>query len=96
MSTYMPPLVIDVRVREPGSRGFRIWFPFVLLWPPLFLLVAFVLVVTALVDIALLIVGARYHHYTLLVLGAMRLLAEVCGTHVHAVSDGNLVIVDIY
>lgn len=96
MSAYLPPLVIDVRVREPGSRNFRIWLPFFLLWPPLFIIVGFALLVTILVDFALFVSGARYHHYTLLVLGSLRVLAEVRGTHVDAVSDGSVVKVDIY
>lgn len=96
MTAYLPPLVIDVRVRETGARGFRIWFPFILLWPLLFIIVGFTLLVTALVDLALLASGARYHHYTLLVLGTIRLLAEIRGTHVNAVSDDSRVKVDIY
>jgi hypothetical protein len=98
MNAILPPLVIDVRVRERtrGSRGFRIWFPFFILWPLLLVLVGFVLLVTALVDLALLAAGARYHHYTLLVLSSMRLLSQARGTHAHIDSDTSLVDVDIY
>jgi hypothetical protein len=96
MNAYVPPLVIDVRVRETGARSFRIWLPFFLLWPVLFILVGFVVLVTALVDLALLIAGARYHHYTLLVLGGLRVLASVRGTHVNALTDDSHVKVDIY
>jgi hypothetical protein len=95
MTMILPPLVIDVRVREENERGFRIWFPVVILWPILFVLVGFVLVVTVLVDIALWFVGARYHRYTLFVLYAMGLLAETRGTHAHIVSATTLVNVDI-
>jgi len=96
MTMILPPLVIDVRVRETGARSFRIWFPFVLLWPLLLLVVGFALLVSLLVDLALFIAGARYHHYTLLLLGALHLLAEVRGTHAHVNSPGSLVDVDIY
>jgi hypothetical protein len=96
MNAYLPPLVIDVRVRETGMRSFRIWLPFFLLWPILFIVIGFVLLVTALVDVALFISGARYHHYTLLVLGSLRVLAAVRGTHVNALSDDSHVKVDIY
>jgi hypothetical protein len=48
------------------------------------------------VDLALFIAGARYHHYTLLVLGSLRVLASVRGTHVNAVTDDSHVKVDIY
>lgn len=96
MNAYLPPLVIDVRVRETGSRGFRIWLPLFLLWPVLFVLFGFALLVAVLVDAALLASGARYHHYTLLLLGSLRVLAGVRGTHVDAVSDDSVVKVDIY
>jgi hypothetical protein len=97
MNTILPPLVIDVRVREPGKRGFRIWFPFVILWPLLFLIVGFLLLITVLVDMALLIAGAEYHHYTLLVLSTFRLLAYTRGTHARVnSSDSTLVYLDVY
>lgn len=96
MNACLPPLVIDVRVRKEESRGFRIWFPFVLLWPLLAILVGFSLLVTALVDFALLVSGARYHHYSLLVLGTLALLAETRGIHISAESDDSRVYVNIY
>ena len=96
MNAYLPPMLIHVRVREPGTRGYHLWLPVLLLWPLLLPLVALLLIVTLLVDLALLISGTRYHHLTLLVLSSLRLLAEVRGTHVDAVSDGSIVKVDIY
>lgn len=95
--TLLPPLVIDVRVRERKSRGFRIWLPFFLLWPLLLIVVGFALIVSVVVDFALLIAGARYHHYTLLLLHSMQLLAQVRGTHAHInSSDSSAIDVDIY
>ena len=93
---FLPPLVIDVRVKETDSRGFRIWFPFFLLWPLLFLLVGFALLVSLLVDAALYLAGARYHHYTLLLLNGMHLLAETRGTRAYVQDSNNLVNVYIY
>jgi hypothetical protein len=92
----LPPLVIDVRVQERGARRFRIWLPFVLLWPLLFIVVGFALVVSVVVDIALLVVGARFHSYTRLLLGGMQLLADVRGTSAHVDSTENLVDIKIY
>ena len=92
----LPPLVIDVRVKEAGTRGFHIWFPFVLLWPLLLVIVGFALIVALLVDAALCLSGARYHHYSLLLLKSLHLLAEVRGTHAHVVGSDSLVDVDIY
>lgn len=94
---YLPPLVIDVRVRERGKKGFRIWLPFFLLWPVLLVVVGFALVVSLTVDLALLLVGARYHHYSLLLLRSLHLLAQTRGTVAHI--DGNddsVVDVEIY
>lgn len=96
MIAYLPPLVVDVRVRRDEGRNFRIWFPFVLLWPPLAIIFGFALLVTALVDLALLASDARYHHYTLLLLGTLGLLSEIRGTHVNALSRDSRVYVDIY
>jgi hypothetical protein len=97
MNAILPPLVIDVRVREPQKRGFRIWFPFVILWPLLFIVVGFVLIVTALVDLALLLAGAEYHHYTALVLSTMRMLALARGTQAQInSSDDHVIDIDIY
>jgi len=96
MNAYLPPLVIDVRVRGRDAKGFHIWLPFVLLWPLLLVVVGFALVVTALVDFALLMAGARYHHYTLFLLNSLRLFAYVRGTHVDAETGGSHVNVHIY
>ena len=95
MTKFLPPHVIDVRIRARETGGFRIWLPLVLLWPLLLVLLLLVLPFTVLADIILWVVGARYHHYTLLVLNSMRLLAEARGTRAHIDSDDALVIVDI-
>ena len=77
----LPPWLIDVKVREADAKGFRIWLPLFLLWPLLFLLLAIALVFTLLADVVLFITGQRYHHYTLLLLGCMKVLAETRGTY---------------
>jgi hypothetical protein len=94
--SILPPLVIDVRVRERGKRSFRIWFPFVVLWPLLAVLVGFGLVVSLLVDFVLIVAGSHYHQYTQLLLGSLQLLADVRGTQAHIDSATTLVNVDIY
>jgi hypothetical protein len=92
----LPPYVIDVRVRERGAHGFRIWFPFFVLWPLLLVIVAFALVVTVLVDVAMWLAGARPYHLTQLLIGAMRLLADTRGTVARVNSPTTLVDVKIY
>ncbi len=96
MSSCLPPFVIDVRVKEEDSRSFRIWLPIFLLWPLLLPLVALALIGTLIADLVLLLGGARYHHYTLLVLRSLGLLAAARGTHVRANNGGSRVNVDIY
>ena len=87
----LPPLVIDVRVRQDGSRGFRIWLPLFLLWPLLLPLVLVVVLVALLADIARTIAGARYHHYTALTLGSLQLFAELRGAHADVVTSDSRV-----
>ncbi|MRR12809.1 hypothetical protein EG835_10190 [bacterium] len=96
MATILPPLIIDVRVREPGASGRHFWIPFFLLWPILLLLVLPALAITVLVDFVLIVAGARYHHYTLLLLGLGTLFAQVRGTHARINSKSTLVDFDIY
>jgi hypothetical protein len=78
----LPPWLIDVRVKEPGKRGFRIWVPFVIFWPLLLVLGLVALVVTVIVDAVLFIVGARYHHFTKLLLGLFLTFNECRGLKV--------------
>jgi hypothetical protein len=94
MNAILWPLVIDVRVRERGAKRVRIWLPLFLLWPLLLVVIGFALLITALVDLALLLAGARYHHYTVLLLSSLRLLSETRGTHAH-INDSHKTVVDV-
>ena len=96
MSAALPPIVVDVRVHRQDARGFRIWVPLVLFWPLLLLLLALALVVTVLFDLALWVGGSSYHHYTMLLLGTVRLLPETRGTRAHIVNDADRVDIEIY
>jgi hypothetical protein len=78
----LPPWLIDVRVKEPGKKGFRIWVPFVIFWPLMLVLGLVALVVTLVVDVVLFIVGARYHHFTKLLLTAFQTFNECRGLKV--------------
>jgi hypothetical protein len=77
----LPPWLIDVKVREAGKKGFRIWLPLFLLWPLLLIILALALVVSVIADAILFLAGQRYHHYTLLILGSMQMLADTRGMH---------------
>ncbi len=93
----LPPIVIDVHVWEKrNARDRRIWFPFFILWPLLLVIVLLALVVTVLVDAAMLMVGARAYNLTLLLIGSMHLLADTRGTSAYVNSSTTLVDVKIY
>jgi hypothetical protein len=93
MSAISAATRIDVRVRERRESFHLVPSS---LWPLLLIIVGFLLLVAVIVDVALLVAGARYHHYTLFLLRTMQLLAEIRGTHVRADTDSSLVSVDIY
>jgi hypothetical protein len=92
----LPPLVIDVRVRESGHRSFRIWFPLFILWPLLLVIVLLALVITVLVDVAMWLAGARPYNLTQLLFGSMHLLADTRGTVAYVNGPTTLVDVKIY
>lgn len=77
-----PPYLIDMRVASDGKNPVHLWLPVFLLWPVVFVLGVLALVFTILVDIALMLAGQRYHHYTMLLLGAFFTFNELRGTTV--------------
>lgn len=92
----LPPIVIDVHVREAGKRAFRIWFPLFVLWPLLLVIVLLALVITVLVDVAMWLAGARTYNLTRLLIGSLHLLADTRGTSAYVNSPTTLVNVKIY
>jgi len=84
----LPPLLIWLRIREPGSRGIRIWLPVVLLWPLIFPLAVAALAACAILDLSLWMGRAAYHQYSLLLISLFRLLAEIRGTRVRVCEEG--------
>lgn len=92
----LPPLFINVHVSEHGESGYWIPIPLLLLWPLLLIVVGFLFVLAVLADAVLTASGARYHHYTHLVLGTWELLAETRGTRAHIDNGHTLVDFDVY
>lgn len=92
----LPPLVVNLRIRETDTHGFRMWLPVFLLWPLLLVVLVLALAVSILVDAMRFLTGRRYHHFTLLLLNSLRILAEIRGTHAHIKNATQLVDVDIY
>ena len=75
----IPPLSLWLHVESPKNRTVRLWLPLFLLWLLLLPLFVLALAATVLTDVVLLLVGASYHGYTLLLLGCCQLLAETRG-----------------
>lgn len=87
-----PPLLLYMRLNS-SRRG--IWLPLFLLWLLLLPLFLLCLAVAVVADVALFLVGARYHHCTLLTLRSVGLLGAMRGTVVHVRSAEDLVDIEI-
>jgi len=75
----VPPLVLDLRVVRPERRPVRLWLPLFLLWPLALVLGAVALLLTLVADGVLLVLGRRYHHYTVLLVRSFETLGETRG-----------------
>jgi hypothetical protein len=87
----VPPAILDLRVAPPDRRPVHVWLPLFLLWPLALALGILALVLTVLVDFVLVVLGQRYHHYTLLL---VRSFGALCATRgmVIRVNDGTTVL----
>jgi hypothetical protein len=92
----LPPVFINVHVRSAEAANVHIPLPLFLLWPLLLVLAALALLVTLVTDLVLLLAGARYHHFSLLLLHSLRLLADVRGTSAHVITGRKFVDIDIH
>jgi hypothetical protein len=79
----IPPVIVSIRVRERGHRGFRIWLPMFLLWPFVFVLWVLALVVAIVVDTVLFVSGQRYHHYSKLLVWFFETSCDLRGLKVY-------------
>jgi hypothetical protein len=78
--SLLPPLTMWLCVAEPERRRVRVWLPLFLVWLILLPLVLLVFVCAVIADVVLLLTGARYHRYSLLLLRLWELLAQTRGT----------------
>lgn len=92
----LPPVFINVRVRSAETANVHLPLPLFLLWPLLLVLAALALLVALLADFVLVLAGARYHHFSLLLLRSLRLLADVRGTSAHIITGRKFVDIDIH
>jgi len=84
----LPPAILDLTITPSDRKRIHLWLPLFLLWPLALVIAVFLLAVTILVDVGQLILGRRYHHYTLLVARSFGVLAETRGM-VLRFNDGN-------
>jgi hypothetical protein len=83
----LPPAILDLRVASPDRRPIHVWLPLFLLWPVFLVLGVLSMVFTILADVVLLLLGQRYHHYTVLLVGALGVLCETRGMVIR-INDG--------
>jgi hypothetical protein len=71
---------MNLRIAPPDKRAIHLWLPLFLFWPLLLVLGVLSLVFTILADVVLLLLGQRYHHYTVLLVHLFGLLGDTRGT----------------
>ena len=75
----VPPMILDLKVASSTRRPVHLWLPLFLLWPLSLALGLVALAVAVVVDAVLLLVGRRYHHYTLLLVRSCAAISETRG-----------------
>jgi len=75
----VPPLVLDLKVVRPERRLVHLWLPLFLLWPLALALGVLALALTIVVDGVLLLLGRRFHHYTVLLVHSFAVIGETRG-----------------
>jgi hypothetical protein len=75
----IPPAILDLRVAPPDKRPIHLWLPLFLLWPVFLVLGVLSLVFTILADVVLILLGRRYHHYTVLLVRLFGMLGDTRG-----------------
>ena len=75
----VPPMILDLKVASPERRPIHLWLPLFLLWPLALALGILALVLTIAADVVLLLLGRRYHHYTVLLVRSFAALGETRG-----------------
>jgi hypothetical protein len=83
----VPPMILDLRVVPSDGRPVHLWLPLFLLWPLVLALGVVALVFTILADVVLLLLGQRYHHYTILLGRSFEALLETRGMVIRVNDD---------
>jgi hypothetical protein len=75
----IPPALLDLRVASPDRRPIHLWLPIFLLWPLFLAFGVLSLVFTVIADVVLLLLGQRYHHYSILLVRSLAALCDLRG-----------------
>ena len=75
-----PPAILDLKIVPSDGRRIHLWLPLFLLWPLVLALGVVSLVLTILTDFVLIVLGQRYHNYTVLLVRSFGALTETRGT----------------
>jgi hypothetical protein len=75
----VPPMILDLKVASSARRPVHLWLPLFLLWPLAVALGVVALAVAVVVDAVLLLVGRRYHRYTVLMMRSFAAISETRG-----------------
>lgn len=86
-----PPMILDLKVVSPEQRSVHVWLPLFLLWPLVLAVGVLALVLTAVADVVLLLLGQRYHHYTILLARSFAALAATRGMVIRVRDSRNTV-----
>lgn len=90
-----PPMLLYLRAGKRDSQRVGLWLPLFLVWLILLPIVLFVLALTVLADGVLFFAGARYHHYTLLLLRCFGVLGAMRGMVVRVDSPKSVVDIEL-
>jgi len=75
----LPPMILDLTVASADRRPVHLWLPLFLLWPLALALGVLALALTIAADGVSLVLGRRYHHYTVLLVRSFEALCETRG-----------------
>jgi len=76
----VPPMILDLKIASPErERPIHLWLPLFLLWPFALAFGVLGLVFTIVADVVLLLIGQRYHHYSMLLVRSFLALCETRG-----------------
>jgi len=87
----LPPAILDLKITPSDGRRIHLWLPLFLLWPFVLVLGILAFALTVVADFVLIVLGRRYHHYTILLARSFGVLGETHGM-VISIKDRNAIV----